>query len=285
MVTKHILVTGGSGKVGRAAVANLREHGYSVLNADCNSDSDVPTMVLDLLDLGQVYGAMEGVDAVVHLAAIPSPKGRTPEFVFQTNVMSTFNVLQAAAVLGVKKVVMASSLSLLGLAYAFRPVDLHYLPIDEAHPWLAQDTYGLSKIAGEELASGFARRYPDHTFISLRYTLIVEPDQYPDLIAAYQGQLAKGASILWTYLDVRDAAECIRCALEYDRPGHRAFYVAAPETFMTVPTLDLLERFYPNTPIRAESLGVYAAPIDCSAARQYLRFEPKYHWQAALQQG
>src|SRR5690348_7520633 len=110
-MSKRVLVTGGSGKVGKWVIADLQAHGYSVINADRQRAATVHTMDVDLCNMGHVYAAMAGVDAVVHLAAIPSPGGNPPEVVFHTNVMSTFNVLQAAAALGIRKLVLASSLS------------------------------------------------------------------------------------------------------------------------------------------------------------------------------
>src|SRR5258708_4813090 len=150
-MSEQVLVTGGSGKVGKWVIAELQAHGYLVVNADRRRADYIKTMEVDLCNIGHAYAAMAGVDAVVHLAAIPSPGGHPPEVVFQTNVISTFNVLQTASTLQVKKVVLASSLSALGLAYSFRPVELHYFPIYEAHPLLPQDAYGLSKIADEHM--------------------------------------------------------------------------------------------------------------------------------------
>src|SRR5260221_9384288 len=187
-MSKRVLVTGGSGKVGKWVIDDLLAHGYLVTNADRQKADNVQTIDVDLRDMGHTYAAMAGVDAIVHLAAIPSPQGHPPEVVFQTNVMSTFNVLQAASTLGIRKVVIASSLSALGLAYSFRPVDLRYFPIDEAHPLLAQDAYGLSKIAGEELAIGFSRRDPTLSVTSLRFTLIVTPDEVETAIPKFREQ-------------------------------------------------------------------------------------------------
>jgi len=273
---KRVLVTGGSGKVGKWTIADLQAHGYTVINADRRKADYIQTMDVDLCDMGHVYAAMTGVDAIVHLAAIPSPGGHPPEVVFHTNVMSTFNVLQAASTLGIKKVVIASSLSALGLAYSFRPINLKYFPIDEAHPLLAQDAYGLSKIAGEDLADGFARRDPALSVTSLRFTLILSPDELENALPNWQQREKSSASVLWTYIDARDVARCIRLCLEAESPGHRAFYVNAPNTFMQKPTLELLHAYYPEVPYDPARLDACMAPIDCTAVRAFLGFQPEY---------
>ena len=152
---KKILVTGGSGKAGPWVIADLLEHGYDVVNVDTRPSTQVHTFRADLTDLGQVYGVLEGRDAVIHLAAIPWPGEHAPEVVFRNNVMSTFNILQAASVLGIKKVVMAGSESALGFPFAFRPFNPHYLPIDEAHPLQGQSPYSASKIGADKIAEAF----------------------------------------------------------------------------------------------------------------------------------
>lgn len=275
-----ILVTGGSGKLGRSVVSDLQEHGYRVINADRHLLDSCRTMRVDLCDLGQVYGAMPGCDAVVHLAAIPAPNADPPEVVFGNNVISTFNVLQAASVLKIKKVVIASSLSALGLAYPFHPVPLRYFPIDEAHPVLAQDAYGLSKIAGEDVAEGFARRDETMSLISLRLPLLAAPEELPRLRSWVQHSPARTASVLWSYLDLRDAAYVIRQALGYEGKGHEIFYTNAPETFANIPTLDLLREHYPGGEVDPARLEGYASPIDCRRARDVLGFAPQFEWRA-----
>lgn len=269
---KTILVTGGSGKLGRAVIADLRQHGYEVRNADRQPLEAVRTVHTDLCNLGQVYGVMHGVDAVAHLAAIPAPGGYPPEVVFQNNVISTFNVLQAAAVLGIKKVVLAGSLSALGLAYKFRPVTLQYLPIDEAHPMLAQDAYGISKIVGDEVARGFARRDPALSLITLHLPLLTEDVQ--QTAAHLRQRLDFGATVLWSYLDTRDAAAVIRQALELGHTGHDIFYLAAPTTFADVPTGDLIRTYYPDVPFDPARLPGITSPIDCRRATEILGFNP-----------
>jgi nucleoside-diphosphate-sugar epimerase len=279
---KTVLVTGGSGKAGKWVIEHLLEHGYQVINADQKTSPLVRTYHVDLTDLGQAFGVMEGKDAVIHLAAIPWPGEHTAEVVFRNNVMSTFNVLQAACVLGVKKVVLAGSESALGFPFMFRRFSPQYLPIDEEHPLLAQDAYGLSKIVLEELAKGFVRRSPDMSIISLRLSYILQPQDYAaELEAAWQDEQRNDFN-LWAYVDSRDTANACRLALEYSQPGFEAFYIAAPDTLMKQPTLELVQRYYPGVERIAEGFGGRMSPLDCRKAERLLGFRAQYTWQDAL---
>jgi nucleoside-diphosphate-sugar epimerase len=285
-MTEPILVTGGSGKLGRAVIADLQQHGYRVINADRQTTEGVYTIKTDLCDLGQVYGVVSGTSAVVHLAAIPAPGGYPPEVVFQNNVMSTFNILQAASVLGVKKIVLASSLSALGLAYNFRPVELLYFPINETHPVLSQDAYGISKIVGEQIADGFALRDPAISLVSLRLPFLANPGEIQvKLRTQTQRFLAYGARILWSYLDVRDAAAVVRQALKYDQPGHEILYANAPDTFTDVPTVDLVREHFPGVKFDPAHLPGHRSPIDCSRAQEVLGFAPQFDWHTTDDEG
>ncbi len=268
--------------VGRAVVVDLQQHGYRVKNVDLQPAPQIHTVRADLTDLGQVYGVVAGVDAIVHLAAIPAPGGHAPDVVFETNVLSTFNVLQAGAALGVKQIVIASSLSALGLAYKLLPVELSYFPIDEAHPLLAQDVYGISKEIGETLADGFARRCPDLSITSFRFPFLTAPNKASNALKHWRNNPEAGASILWSYLDVRDAAAVIRQALQAALPGHESFYVAAPDTFMDEETMTLLAKHFPGVPWVAEKVQGFASPIDCSAVADKLNFASTVNWRALM---
>jgi len=280
MPTMKALVSGSDGRIGRATVAELLEYGYAVTAADIESRGTWNTQLVDFTDLGQVIGVMQGQDAAIHLAAIPSPEAHTNEVVFSNNVVSTFNVLEAAAILGVKKVVIASSISALGYAYRHRYFNPLYLPIDEAHPLLSQDSYGLSKVVGEALAEGFLRRTPDMSIVSLRFTLVIDEgerewirparDKPPDARATF------GA--FWTYVDVRDAASACRLALEYPQPGHEAFFINAPYIYRSDDIRDLLAVHYPGEYPIAEHIRGAVSPVDCSKAERLLLWSARYNW-------
>jgi nucleoside-diphosphate-sugar epimerase len=278
MALKKILVTGGSGKAGRWVVPELLSHGYEVINADQRPSDQAHTFQVDLTDLGQVFGVVEGKDAILHLAAIPWAGEHAVEVVFRNNVMTTFNILQAACVLGVKKVVLAGSESALGFPFFFRRFSPHYLPIDEGHPLLAQDAYGLSKIAIEELGKGFARRDPEMSILSLRLSYILTPQDYAaELKAAWEDE-RRNEFNLWAYVDARDVAQACRLALEYPQPGFDAFYIAAPDTLMRQPTLDLVEQCYPGVERVADGFGGCMSPLDCSRAEKVLGYKAQYTW-------
>lgn len=155
-----VVVTGGSGMLGRWVVRHFVEQGYEVVNVDTqkSADSLCPTMIADLNNLGEVYGVLAGADAVVHLAAIPAANIKTSEVTFQNNVVSTYNILEAAAGLGIRKAVIASSESSYGICFAVNPLGPKYVPMDEEHPQLPEDSYGLSKVVNEQTAEMFYRR-------------------------------------------------------------------------------------------------------------------------------
>jgi nucleoside-diphosphate-sugar epimerase len=188
----RVVVTGGSGLAGRAVVDDLMEHGFDVVNVDLvPGDGPAPFRRADLVDLGQVYGCMREAQAVVHFAAIPRPTLDVPEVVFRTNVMSAFNVLEAASALGISRVVSASSVSVLGFPFFAQPFAPDYVPIDEAHPLLPQDAYALSKRIGEELAAGFARR-GGLSVVSLRFPWIHTPRTFAEQVRAPLERSSRG---------------------------------------------------------------------------------------------
>lgn len=276
---QHVLVTGGSGKAGRFVIQELLEHNYHVTNVDLKPATLIHTYYADLTDLGQVYGMVQGKDAIIHLAAIPWPGEHPPEVVFRNNVQSTFNILEAATVLGVNKVVLAGSESALGFPFRFTDFNPLYLPIDESHPLLAQDAYGLSKIILEELGQGFVRRNPHLSVISLRLSYIQtgKEDYLRELRAAWKDPSANSFN-LWSYIDAQDVATAFRLALEYPTPGFEAFYIAAKDTLMLQPTLELVQKYFPGEiELRAEMSGSCCV-LDCKKAEKLLGFRPQFTW-------
>ena len=280
MPNKKVLVSGSDGRIGRATVRELIDHGYDVTPADLNPTQDWGTQIVDFEDLGQVIGVMQGHDAVIHLAAIPSPEVHTAEVVFRTNVVSTFNVLEAATMLGIKKVVMASSISALGFAYRHRPFNPLYLPIDEAHPLLSQDCYGLSKMIGEELAEGFIRRAPEMSLVSLRFTLVVDDEAHGWIRVARAAPTGDDATFgaFWTFVDVRDAASACRLALENMASGHEAYYICAPIIYRQDDIRELMARHFPGDYPIADAVRGNASPVDYRTAQRQLGWNARYDW-------
>ncbi len=275
----RVVVTGGSGLAGRAVVAGLLEHGFDVTNVDLvASDGPAPFRRADLEDLGQVYGCLRGAEAVVHFAAIPRPTLDVPEVVFRTNVMSAFNVLEAASALGITRVVSASSVSVLGFPFFERPFAPDYVPIDEAHPLLPQDAYALSKRIGEELADGFARR-GRLTVVSLRFPWIHTPRTFAEQLLPLWADPAAGASNLWSYIDTRDVAEAVRLALTAEIGGHEACFVAASDSFMPIPSRVLITDCYPTTVIH-NVLTDHASLLSSAKAEALLGYRARHSWRS-----
>lgn len=271
----RVVVTGGSGKAGRAVVADLREHGHEVVDVDiaASREPDAPTIVADLTDLGQVYDVLQGASAVVHLAAIPAPNVVPDGETFRVNTMSTYHVFSASVALGLGRVVWASSETLIGLPFdRERP---RYAPIDEEHPRLPEFHYALSKLVGEEMAEQF-NRWSGIPFVSLRYSNVMEEHDYQRFPGFWDDPNLRAWN-LWGYVDSRDVAQATRLALEADASGHEAFLVAAADTCMTRPSADLMQEVYPDVPMRVTVEGTDTL-LSIDKARRMLGFEPAHSW-------
>ena len=277
----RVAVTGGSGLAGSAVVAHLIDRGYDVVSID---RAQTPTTradyrLVDCEDLGQVYGACHGVDAIVHLAAIPRPIHHTPDQVFRTNIMATFNVFEVAAVFEIPRVVYVSSMSVLGLPFSYTPIRLAYLPVDESHPAAPQDAYALSKTLGEDIALAFVRRMAGTlSVVSLRFPWIHTPASFASLLKTLWDDPGGGAANLWGYIDTRDAARACRLALEADISGHEAFYISARNTFMKSDSLSLAQAYYPEAEIRTHLSGNQSL-FDYAKARAMLGYEAQFSWE------
>jgi nucleoside-diphosphate-sugar epimerase len=246
----------------------------------------VRTIIIDLENLGQVVQGVAGCDAILHLGAIPSPTVNPADVVFRNNVMGDFNVFEAAAVLGIGRVVHASSVSALGFPYQHRWSTPLYVPIDEEHPLIPQDAYGLSKAVGEETAAAYCRRGAGSA-AGLRFSTILLEEAYPTYIAAQHRDPGASANVLWSYVDLRDAAMACALALTASFTEYHSFFITANDTTSDLPTDTLLERYFPNVPRRARSegateLGDHWSLLDCFWARQVLGYQPKYTWREVL---
>ena len=272
-------MTGSAGELGKYVTKELIENGYEVVGTDLRLPGklDYKFILSDLTDLGQVHGCMVGADAVIHLGAIRSPGGQPNEIVFGNNVLSTFNVLEAAANLGLKKVVFASSINVLGFGFATKYFLPKYMPIEEYHPLLPQDCYGLSKVVGEEICAACTRRTGMPT-ISLRFMWITYSELYSKNLPVMWKDPANGRSSLWSYIDGRDAANSCRLSLEAEVDGHEAFFIAAEDTYMKIPTMDLIRDFLPEISDFRRDIPGTSSIFDCSKAKRLLSFHPAYHW-------
>jgi nucleoside-diphosphate-sugar epimerase len=239
----RIVVTGGSGKAGRAVVSDLLEHGDDVLSVDLVSAPDLACEQIqaDLTDLGQAVEVLRGAESVVHLAAIPAPGLRPDELTFRVNTTSTYNVFSAASTLGLRRVVWASSETVLGLP--FEREQPAYAPIDEEHPPYPEFSYALSKLLSEEMARQF-NRWTGIPYVGLRFSNIMEPADYARFPTFWEDPLLRKWN-LWGYVDARDVAQSCRLALGGDVTGAEVFIVAAADTVMNRPSLELLAEVYP----------------------------------------
>ena len=274
-MSKKIVVTGGSGKAGRAVVRELLDHGYEVLNVDLVPSREPlsPYLKVDLTDLGQTFEVLQGAESVVHLAAIPAPGLQTEEFTFRVNMASTYNIFSAATTLGLKRVVWASSETTLGLP--FDREQPAYAPIDEDHPLYPESSYALSKVLSEEMARQFSR-WSGLPFIGLRFSNVMEPDDYqrfPD----FWDDPQKRKWNLWGYVDARDVAQSCRLGLEADIRGAEAFIIAAADTVMNRPNRDLMAAVFPDVALR-EGTGDFDTLLAINKARQLLGYVPAYSW-------
>ena len=271
----RVVVTGGSGKGGAWVVRDLREHGHDVLNVDARHDGSSfgLCLVTDLTDLGQTQDALAGADAVVHFAAIPAPRLRPEGETFRINISSTYNVFAAAVAHRVRRVVWASSETVLGLPFD-RPPD--FAPIDESIEPRPESSYSLSKLAGETMATQFARR-TGIGFVCLRISNIMEHADYATF-PSWQDDPQVRKWNLWGYVDARDVAQAARLGLEAGIEGSEVAIVAASDTVMTRPSADLMAEVYPTVPLRRPVAGRETL-LAIDHARRLLGYEPAHRWQ------
>ena len=270
-----IAVTGGSGKAGRYVVRDLLDHGYQVVNVDAAPPARSLTRFrqADLTNLGEVFEAFDGVEAVVHLAAIPNPDNFTPGHIFHNNTMACYNVFTAAMQLKLARVVWASSETTLGLP--FEREKPAYAPIDEQHPLYPESSYALSKVVTEEMARQF-HRWTGIPFIGLRLSNIKDPEQYADF-PSYWADATLRKWNLWGYVDGRDVAQSCRLALQAPIPGAEVFIIAAADTVMNRPSRDLLAEVFPGVPLR-KPVTDFETLLSIDKARQLLGYAPQYSW-------
>jgi UDP-glucose 4-epimerase len=277
-----VIVTGGHGKLGRACVQDLTEHGYDVLVFDSTPAprADQRSVQIDLSDFGQTLDAFLGldnhpgqVDAVVHLAAIPAPGHQSDARTYQNNTGCSFNVFHAAKRAGIKNIVFASSETVLGLPFDTPPP---YVPVDEEYEPRPETSYSLGKVIDETLARHLCRQDPDLKMYGLRLSNVKEPAEY----AAFSGfdsdaRLRKWN--LWAYIDARDGAQAVRKAVEHPGKGFETFIIANADTVMTRPNKELMAEAFPSVPFRRD-VGPNETLLSIEKARRVLGYEPRHSW-------
>lgn len=276
----RVLVTGANGKLGTATVRELVALGYEVRGAD--RVVPVPSawpegaryVQIDLLDVGQVAYAMHGCDAVIHLGAVPAPYGLPDEVLFRNNTGATFATLQAASLLGIKRAAIASSGSAYGMAWAPQPLFPRYAPIDEAHPLMNHDAYGVGKEVDERVAEMFCRR-DGMSIAALRFHWVATAEEQRQSATDHQAHPEQGANGLWGYVDLRDAARACRLAIEAAPFGFAPLNIVAADTLSSLPTEEAIRRFTPATDLRTPLPG-FTGGFAIERAKVVIGWEPRY---------
>jgi nucleoside-diphosphate-sugar epimerase len=283
-----VVVTGALGKVGRYTTSALQEAGHEVLAVDLGrpmferpDPGAARYMQVDLTDAGDAFAAVRGADAVVHAAAIPEPTQNSPYRVFHTNLMATFNVIEAAVRFGVARFVNISSETVPGFFFPEREFLPDYAPVDEEHPIRPQDPYALSKHFGEQLMDAAVRRC-DIRCISIRPSWVQHPGNYEQNLGPQVRDESNAGAGLWSYIDVFDLADAIVLAVESDLPGHEVFYVASPDNVGGRDFAEVLRRHFGDRIELRPVSRVDASGISSAKAQRMLGWRPTRSWRDYL---
>lgn len=289
---KRIVFTGGSGRIGRHVVPYLLSRGHQVLNLDL-APLDCPgvtTVHAELADSGQAFNALsmyfgfedlragkgvQPVDAVVHFAAIPRIIITPDNTMFAANVMSTYNVIEAATKLGIPKIIIASSETAYGVCFADGEREFSAFPLDEESDVDPPDSYGLSKVIGENIARSFATRSGSDIY-ALRIGGVIEPQDY-ERFPGYLADPKLRRRDAWTYTDVRDLGQIVQLCLEKDGLGFQIFNAVNDEIIANEPTVEFLAKHAPGTKITRE-MGRVEGPMSNRKAREVLGFREEHNW-------
>jgi UDP-glucose 4-epimerase len=284
---RRVAVTGGTGKLGKVCVQDLQAHGYDVFVIDTVAPAKgIPHIIADLSDFGQTLDALSSVsfdihagvgnnafDAVVHLAAFPTPRQYPDAHLFQNNMMGTYNVFEASRRLGIRNVIWASSETTLGEPFEN---DAPYAPVDEDYPLRAKSAYALAKVLMEDMARQFCYQTPDMKLIGLRFSNVMEPQDY-EKFASYQADPEERKWNMWAYIDARDGSQAIRKAIEWETTGMHPFIIANADTVMEKSSAELMRSTLPGVEVRKD-LGEHETLLSIEKARRVLGYEPTHTW-------
>ena len=264
-------------------MSHLVDEGWQVLALDRQRPPETTTefLAVDLTDYGQVLEVLSGwtdehrgrLDAVVHLAALPASGLMANAATFANNSAATYHVFAAARAAGIRKVVWASSETVLGLPFDTPPP---YAPVDEDYPPRPESTYSLTKVLEEEMARQFCRWDPELSMLGLRFSNVMDVADYAAFPGYDADPLARKWN-LWGYIDARDGAQAVRRALEYPHPGTDVFVIANADTVMSRSSAELMAEVFPGVEIRGE-LGEHETLLSIAKARRVLGFEPQHSW-------
>ncbi|UWR23682.1 NAD(P)-dependent oxidoreductase [Sulfitobacter sp. S190] len=296
----RIVFTGGSGKAGKHAIAYLKARGHVVLNVDLTA-VDLPgvqTRIADMTDAGQMHDVMHSYagldelgtgngpqpfDAVVHFAAVPRILIHPDNETFRINTVGTYNVIDAALKAGIRKIVFASSETTYGVCFADGHRLPDYLPVDEDHPTVPEDSYAMSKVCNEATARSFqARTHAD--IYGLRINNVIEPHEYKEIFPRFVEDPSLRERNIFGYIDARDLGHMVDCCLRTDGLGYEIFNVANPDLSVDMTTQALCAQFYPDVPVR-EELEVHQTVYAIDRARRLVGFAPQHDWRSELAKG
>ena len=276
----RIALTGASGKLGVVVARELRAHGWDVIGMDVVGTRAPDFVQVDLTDYGQVVDALtavgdrhDGIDAVVHFGAVPAPGIRTDVATFHNNMPATFNVFWAAVRLGIRRIVYASSETVLGLPFDVPPP---YIPVDEEYPARPESVYSLVKTLEEQLARELVRWHPDLSITALRFSNVMVPEDYA-AFPSFDADARQRKWNLWGYIDARDGAQAVERALQVAEPGFDRFIIAAADTVMSRPNAELIAEVFPGVPVTRE-VGPNETLLSIDHAREVLGFDPQHSW-------
>jgi UDP-glucose 4-epimerase len=240
----------------------------------------IPFTRVDLTDFGQTVAALSsvddrhaGVDAVVHLAAIPGPGMAPNHSIFANNILATYNVFTAAQVAGITDIVWASSETLLGIPFDSPPP---YLPVDEEYPARPETSYALAKHLEEKMAAEISRRDPALKMIGLRFSNVMTIEDY-ERFPSFDADPKLRSWNLWSYIDRRDGAQAVRKSLEHESRGLDVFIIANADTVMTRPSAELASELFPEVQFKKE-VGTNETLLSIDKARRVLGYEPAHTW-------
>ncbi|WP_022879397.1 NAD(P)-dependent oxidoreductase [Microbacterium sp. B19] len=275
----RIALTGSSGKLGTVVARELRAAGHEVIGLDVRGERGPGFVQVELTDYGQVIDALagvndqhDGVDALVHLGAIPAPGLRSDVATFHNNMVSTFNVFWAAVRLGIHRIVYASSETVLGLPF---DIDPPYIPVDEEYAPRPESVYSLVKVLEEHLATELVRWHPELSITALRFSNVMVPEDYAEFPFDADARTRKWN--LWGYIDARDGAQAVQRALENAPAGFDRFIIAAADTVMTRSNAELVAEVFPDVETRGDLSGTDTL-LSIEKARRLLGYAPQHSW-------
>ncbi|MBK8393415.1 MAG: NAD(P)-dependent oxidoreductase [Saprospiraceae bacterium] len=290
---KRIFFTGGSGKAGRHVIPYLIKQGYRVLNVDLVPLNlpGVDNLIADITDSGQMFNAMSSYvgldeleigngipkfDAVVHFAAVPRILIKPDNETFRVNAIGTYNVIEAAVKLGIKKIIIASSETTYGICFADGVTDPKELPLEEDYDVDPMDSYGLSKVVNEKTAQSFQLR-SGFDIYALRIGNVIEPHEYEELFPHYFRNPEVRRRNAFCYIDARDLGQIVDLCIQHNELGFQIFNAGNDENGAVLSNKQLIERFFPNVPTK-RALSENEALFSNQKIRKVLGFKEQHSW-------